>query len=358
MSGHPNEGQCVASSECRAANVGEYCVPSDPGVFPEFSPYACAPPYSCIDGVCGCSMPCYRPCGERVECSMANCCSGEQVCREGPEQSRCVSGYASIPLASSSAADERQPTLSADGLQLVFSRKLPADRGQLWESWLIEGRWSLPHQIAALHDGAARDVSPALGPDALSLVFSSDRVASGARGGLDVFLASRAARFSRWLVLRHLPELSSACDDFARLTSDGLHAVVLHSCGRGSGQATSELVLARRLAGTDPDRGFETPLPLDPWLVLPRGLETVWLSADLRQLLLAAPVDPTDASSPLALWEARRLEAQDRFGVPTLLLQAKDRIEALSDPWISNHKLYVSERKAGQWDLGLPIPLR
>ncbi len=88
----------------------------------------------------------------------------------------------------SSPEDDAEPTLSPDGLRLVFA----STRSGNWDLWLAEratadGPWSAPRVLAGYATGAT-ERAPTIAPDGAHIYFVSDRVEGGVQA-VDVWVA-------------------------------------------------------------------------------------------------------------------------------------------------------------------------
>src|SRR5512138_1830346 len=82
------------------------------------------------------------------------------------------------------------------------------------------GPWSAPVNLGAVINTASDDMHPTLSKDGLSLIFSSNR--PGGQGGLDLWVAQRASVDDPWDTLRNLEALNTSWDDHApSITTDG-----------------------------------------------------------------------------------------------------------------------------------------
>jgi len=73
--------------------------------------------------------------------------------------------------------------------------------------------WSPPENLGGVINSAATEQHPALSPDGLSLVFSSDR--PGGAGGFDLWVARRASTTSAWGSPVAITALNSSSSEFA-----------------------------------------------------------------------------------------------------------------------------------------------
>lgn len=121
-----------------------------------------------------------------------------------------------------SAGIEALPCISADGLELFFSRG-----SQTTADLMVARRtartqsWGTPDKLRSVVNSSARDDSPRLTGDGLELYFISDR--TGGRGLADIWVASRATTAHEWSPPVNLSVInSSAHDQWVTVSADGL----------------------------------------------------------------------------------------------------------------------------------------
>lgn len=118
--------------------------------------------------------------------------------------------------------DEVAPTITDDGLELVFERDSGSGVAHLYSS--RRGSSDVPFVDASqlmLGDSNAVDTTPWLSGDGLRLIFSSAR--SGGIGALDLYETSRADRSGDWALPKPLIELDDIANDASpTLSVDGL----------------------------------------------------------------------------------------------------------------------------------------
>lgn len=116
--------------------------------------------------------------------------------------------------------DDDDPSLSANGLELYFASTRSGNEDVYVATRETVGDpWSPPMPLPGPVNTMARDSSPELSLDGLSMTISSDR--GGGLGNLDLFLVTRPALDQPWGAPVHLTELNdSNVDGSAVLTSD------------------------------------------------------------------------------------------------------------------------------------------
>ena len=130
------------------------------------------------------------------------------------------------------------------------------------------GPWSAPVNLGPTVNTASDDMHPTLSKDGLSLIFSSTR--PGGAGGIDLWVSQRDSLDSPWQKPENLAMLNSSFDDHApSLTTDG-HWLFFYSTrpgGCNTGGRT-ELWAAHRQQKRD-DFGWEPPFNLGCTLNIP-----------------------------------------------------------------------------------------
>lgn len=159
-----------------------------------------------------------------------------------------------------SAANERAPSLSPDGLRLYFSAEnRPGGAGSvdIWEASraATTSPFGTPAPLAAVNTTAA-DRTPAISGSGLLLCLGSDR--PGGSGGYDLWCASRASTTAAFGTPTRLDELASDSTEWAPWLSADERAIVFTS-NRPGGAGMGDLWIATRASPADP---FDSPQPL------------------------------------------------------------------------------------------------
>jgi hypothetical protein len=114
----------------------------------------------------------------------------------------------------SSDADDDDPTLTADMLELYFdsNRSGGPGRGDVWVSRREspEEPWGPPELVEELSSEWS-ETTPEVSLDGLTMWLASDR--PGGEGDYDVWVSTRASREEPWSVPEHVPSLSSEDDE-------------------------------------------------------------------------------------------------------------------------------------------------
>ncbi len=164
-----------------------------------------------------------------------------------------TSGDKVMALVTTSREDD--PTITADGLELIFASDRTGTLGGM-DLWIATRTspaqpFGVASRVPSVN-GPANEDQPWLSPDGLTLYFSSDGF-----GTADVFMSTRSSRAMAWSAPVNVVELSSpAIDQVGGLTADQL-AIVLAS-DRGGGTAPQkDLYIASRATTTD---AWSTPV--------------------------------------------------------------------------------------------------
>ncbi len=131
-----------------------------------------------------------------------------------------------VPNVNTDAAEESQPQISRDGLELYFLSDRPDTKGEssdnIWVSKRATPRdpWSTPTKLAAPVNTAGPETSPSLSGDGLELYFSNGMLA----GSADLWVSTRASKDSPWSQPVKLgpPVNSDNGEDCPCISADGL----------------------------------------------------------------------------------------------------------------------------------------
>ncbi|MFB0552629.1 MAG: LamG-like jellyroll fold domain-containing protein [Phycisphaerae bacterium] len=124
---------------------------------------------------------------------------------------------------------EWDPSITADGLELYFSRaeNLQGQGEDLYVTFrdTTDDEWESTESLGETVNSSSKDAFPSISADGLSLYFRSDR--PGGEGGADLYVTTRLTRNDAWGEPVNLgPTVNSSSDDFApSVTSDGLSLI-------------------------------------------------------------------------------------------------------------------------------------
>lgn len=158
------------------------------------------------------------------------------------------------PAVNSPAFFEAGPSLSADGLSLLFTSERPGGSGgaDLWVTTraTVTEPFGTPQNLGTNVNSLAHEVAPSISAEGLSIFFESDR--PGGLGGADIWVATRATTSEPFGTPRNLGAAvnSNANEGLSDISADGLS---LHfSSRRASGLGEMDLWVARRETTSEP----------------------------------------------------------------------------------------------------------
>ena len=215
-----------------------------------------------------------------------------------------------------SAENDVDPSLTADGLKMVFSSDRPV--GDPWKSdlWItsrksIGADWSRPVNLGQRANGAGWDGHPYIAENGRAIYFSSNRKNAG-HGGSDLYV-TRSDTKGGWASAENLGRTvnSSAGEMGPTVSSDGL-VLVFFSLDRPGGHGNHDLWMTHRDSITDP---WSTPVNLGP-PVNTAGWETPrGISSDGKLLLFDRIPLTGKRTEGHGTWVARRVPKQDSASV-------------------------------------------
>ena len=118
------------------------------------------------------------------------------------------------------------PSISADGLSLLFISRRPGGFGErdIWVTTrpTMDDHWSEPVNLGPPINTSYRETGPCISADGLELYFNSDR--PGGSGGADLFVATRLTVEDNWDTPINLgPTINTSLNDNGvNISSDGL----------------------------------------------------------------------------------------------------------------------------------------
>jgi len=148
-----------------------------------------------------------------------------------------------------SSGIEALPCISADGLELYFSRGVES-RGELMVSRRDDRMtaWGTAQNLGSVVNSSVRDDTPKLTSDGLELYFVSTR--PGGRGDADIWVARRVTTTNSWSKPVNISVLnSSSYEQWVNLSGDGL--ILLFQSTR-SGGVYGGLYMSKRKSKDDP----------------------------------------------------------------------------------------------------------
>jgi Tol biopolymer transport system component len=227
------------------------------------------------------------------------------------------------PVVNSPSGDY-DPFIAPDGLSLYFDSTRPGGLGaeDIWVTTKQtseqnpEGYWGPPVNLGAPVSSEYRDCLPSITADGLTLVFSSNR--PGGLGGFDIWLTTRATKDSPWGPPMNLGSpVNSAVDDFCGCISpDGCSLYFSNGLSVDDNGFTygGDIYMTKRLT-TDSPWGPPVNLVLMP----PRNGSGNWhpsISSDGLALFFCS--DYVDVSRLPDIWLATRTSNDSEWGTPNI----------------------------------------
>ena len=183
---------------------------------------------------------------------------------------------------------EGYPSISSDGLTLYFSddwsgAPRPSGLGGP-DIWMTErasrgAPWGTPVNVGPPINSSAGEISPTISGDGLTLIFASNR--AGGEGSYDLWMSTRATIQDNWGAPVNMGGVvnSGSYDAEASLSSDG-RALVFTS-DRSGGSGSWDLWMSTRTSVQDP---WGPPVNLGPWINTYEHEGGPAISADARML--------------------------------------------------------------------------
>jgi Tol biopolymer transport system component len=239
-------------------------------------------------------------------------------------------------------ADEDDPSLTADLLEIYFDSDRPATGAAMGDVWVAKrasatDAFGAPQLVAELAS-PSDDTTPEVSADGLTIFFSSDRANAGDR---DIWTSTRPDRSSPWATPTRVAELSTAqTDDSPELLPDGLHMVMSQGPGMNL-----DLMLTTRASVASP---WSTPVPL-PGLSNPGYDESQqWAAPGLTVIYFVTDTPPSESED---IWLATRPDTQSAFTITRVGELASPVIDV--DPWLTPDlgTMYFASRRNGTMDI-------
>ncbi len=178
------------------------------------------------------------------------------------------------------------PSLSGDGLALYFSGDYsssprPGGRGgaDLWMTTRASrsAAWSAPVNLGTAVNSSERDFSPTISADGLTLVFTSTR--GGGMGSWDLWMSTRDRTEDPWNPAVNLGANvnSSSVEGECALSADGRALFFLSD--RGGGMGSWDLWMTTRKSADDP---WRLPVNLGGAVNSPAGEGSAGIAADMQ----------------------------------------------------------------------------
>ncbi|OHB79205.1 MAG: hypothetical protein A2Z25_18555 [Planctomycetes bacterium RBG_16_55_9] len=218
------------------------------------------------------------------------------------------------PAVNRADGSEGDASLSADGLELYFTRGSRTQRQDIHHDLYVTTRettndeWAPAVNLGEWINTPANEGSASISADGLSLYFASDR--EGGQGGKDLYVTTRSTRNDVWCSPINLgAAINSSDDDFAPgIASDGL-TLIFSSTRPGKHSRYSDLWMARRTTTSDT---WSEPFNLGP-IVNTDDVHYADLSPDGRTLYLTC-LNRQGGFGDYDLWQASIIPIVDLNG--------------------------------------------
>jgi Tol biopolymer transport system component len=212
----------------------------------------------------------------------------------------------------SPSADDWDPSLTADGLLIVFYTIRPGGLGGFDLYAATRSSPQAPFEIPLVHltevSSNADDSAPHISPDGRTLVFTSRR--TGGMGDNDLWQATRSERTDAFGTPTHLGAINSAVSDSSPwLSADGLR---LYFSSARVAAASQEIYVTSRTSVQDT---FGPPVRLTE-LSSSQNERSVTLSADEREVFFSS-----DRLGNFEIYTASRASLASAFSAPRLVAE-------------------------------------
>ena len=245
-----------------------------------------------------------------------------------------------------SSAQEFDPSISADELELYFNSYRPGGFGKA-DIWVTTRKtkadpWGSPVNLGPTINSPAGDKGPSISADGLSLYFNSAR--SGGHGGQDLWVTTRKTKSAPWGEPVNLgPTVNSpANEQTPSISTDGLvlYFIVWPDKSPG-GWDQSDLWVTTRKTMADP---WGSPVNLGPMVNSPAYDGSPSTSEDGLSLYF-----DSERGGGSSIWVAKRKSTSDPWGTPMKLGQAVNADwEANPDLSRDGSTLYLVSTRRGR----------
>lgn len=231
-------------------------------------------------------------------------------------------------------ADEAEPTLSDDELEIYFKSTRLEQRAQVFiatRNGQME-EWSAPSLVQELTSPEGETFSPELARDGLTLWMASSR--PGGRGGSDLYVATRAARGQPWSTPTMVAELSTPGCDIDPGPLPEHDQFIATQCPDGD---HNHLLLSQRAERRAP---WGAPVYLMELNTAAKEGDPVFASDGLV-LYFATTRDSPNGDDRADIWRAARASLGEPFGAPTPVQELNILEVDDQDPWVSNDERHI-----------------
>jgi hypothetical protein len=232
------------------------------------------------------------------------------------------------------AADDTEPTLSDDELEIYFASTRLAGRKQIFGSKRTSrsDRWDVPALVNELATSVGITYSPELSRDGLTLWFVSDR--PGGQGDIDVYVSTRTARGAAWSLPTNATDLNTAACEIDPGPLPEHDQMIVTRC---DAIGHNHLNLAVR---ADAGAPWGPAVYLDQLNTTEKEGDPAF-ARDGLALYFATTRDSPNHDNRADIWITIRSSLSEPFQAPTPveglnILEVDDQ-----DPWISNDERHI-----------------
>jgi Tol biopolymer transport system component len=247
------------------------------------------------------------------------------------------------PMGINAVENDGYPWPSSNGLELYFASYRPGGVGgsDLWVATrpALTSPFGVPVDLATV-SSTTNDREPSLSADGLTLYFTSENRAGGP-GSVDIWRATRAGLGSAFGSPVPVLELdTTSADRTPAISTSGL--TICFGSDRPGGAGGYDLWCATR---SPTGAAFGTPVRIDE-LASPANDWSPWLSADERTILFASSRPGGAGLSDL--WIASRADPGAAFGVPQPITELNSPLDELSPALAADGlTIYFRSTRAG-----------
>jgi Tol biopolymer transport system component len=285
--------------------------------------------------IAGCGRIGFDPLGARGDAQAGEGLSGDAA--------TCSPFGVPQPMGINAVENDGYPWPSNDGFELYFASYRPGGVGgsDLWVAKRpdLTSSFTAPVDLAAV-SSTTNDREPSLSADGLTLYFTSEDRAGGP-GSVDIWRATRPDRASAFGSPAPVLELDTAsADRTPAISTSGL--TICFGSDRPGGGGGYDLWCATRASTA---AVFDTPVRIVE-LASPNNDWTPWLSADERTLLFAS--DRPGGAGLSDLWIASRAGPSAAFGSPQPIAELNTASDELSPALATDGlTIYFRSTRAG-----------
>lgn len=251
-----------------------------------------------------------------------------------------------IPALASETSGEGDPSLTEDGLELYFSSDRTGGGGGGQDIWVskretVDDDWGDPDPVLAFNTADA-EFDPEVSADGLTLWMNSTRADAAAKGGFDLFVATRETRDDDWGGPTIVPVLNSADSDMGAVMDASKTVLVFHRVTSGGVYGLYQSIRDdEESAWSDPDP--LTSINTDP-------VADAYLSPDGLTVYFNSTRDGGEGSWDI--WRATRQSAGSLFTLPENVGELNTEVHE-ANVGLSNglHYLVMTSARSGEQEI-------